>query len=539
MATKTLNTRIQLKYDSYENWLKCDKDLLAGEIAIAYLGPTKSETTPSPDNGSHPVLFKVGPGKFANLPWASALAADVYDWAKAATKPEYQASEIKGLDEYIAGEIQDTDLDTRYSFEVTTDGKLKVSKTLYTLGVAGIPEEVGQYDFVTPEELAATLANYYTKSEVEGLIKVETDARKAHIGDIAEDKTVKAYVDEADAAVLAAAKEHANGIDTGVHSVSLATGTNDKTLKLTVDGNVTDNIEVKNIYSKTEVDNLVQGAKDYADQNDANETFEIKHEGGLIKLIGSNGTNSSFSDADFIKDGMLTGVTYDDKTNELVFVWNTDAGISETRVEIKDLIDTINGTDGTTVKVSTNGNTISAEVKDGSLKDSHIASDAAIAKGKLASDVQTSLGKADSAVQPAALNDYYTKNEANNAFMDATETGNAIDAKITALDLANTYQPKGDYQPAGNYKTVQEAVAVKGAENKTLKVSQDTNGVITTEEVEIKIAEGQVTGLTGRIDAKANDADLAAIAKTGNVNDLVQTDGDVLIFNCGSSSLVF
>lgn len=80
---KYLNTRVQMKYDSFENWSKAEnqKDLLAGEIAIAYLGPTQT-TTATPDNGTHPVLFKVGPGKFNDLPWASALAADVYGWAK-------------------------------------------------------------------------------------------------------------------------------------------------------------------------------------------------------------------------------------------------------------------------------------------------------------------------------------------------------------------------------------------------------------------------------------------------------------------------
>lgn len=36
---------------------------------------------------------------------------------------------------------------------------------------------------------------------------------------------------------------------------------------------------------------------------------------------------------------------------------------------------------------------------------------------------------------------------------------------------------------------------------------------------------------------KANDADLAAIAKTGNVNDLIQTEGDVIIFDCGTSAV--
>ena len=41
--------------------------------------------------------------------------------------------------------------------------------------------------------------------------------------------------------------------------------------------------------------------------------------------------------------------------------------------------------------------------------------------------------------------------------------------------------------------------------------------------------------LEASIATKANDADLAAIAKSGNVNDLIQTEGDVLIFDCGTS----
>ena len=40
-----------------------------------------------------------------------------------------------------------------------------------------------------------------------------------------------------------------------------------------------------------------------------------------------------------------------------------------------------------------------------------------------------------------------------------------------------------------------------------------------------------------KVSEKANDADLATIAKTGNVNDLIQTSGDILVFDCGSSSV--
>ena len=84
MSEKILNTRIQLRYDSFNNW-KTPNDgrgalLKKGELAVAYLAEAKTATTP--DDGTHPIMFKVGPGYFNELPWASALAADVYGWAK-------------------------------------------------------------------------------------------------------------------------------------------------------------------------------------------------------------------------------------------------------------------------------------------------------------------------------------------------------------------------------------------------------------------------------------------------------------------------
>ena len=451
-TTKTLNTRIQLKYDSYANWTTNNPTLLQGELAIAYLGPTKDDSAVTPNNETHPVLFKVGPGQFNSLPWASALAADVHSWAKAATKPEYKASEIKELDTYISGKVQDTDLDTRYSFEVTADGKLQVSSTLYTLGVAGATTVVGTYDFVTPEELTAILNNYYTKTEA--------DAKFAPIG-----------------------------IDTGVHSVSLATGTNDKTLKLTVDGVETDNIEVKNIYSKSEVDTLIRDAKQYADNNDANETFEISYDSAStkIKLTGSNGTNSEIDATDFIKDGMIESVALSDDGKSLVITWNTDADKepSSTTIALTALVDVYTGKDGDYVKVAVSStNEISADLTD---------------------TVKTSLAKADTAVQPAALNDY---------------------------------QPKGDYQPAGNYKTKQAAVADPTESGNTLSfidsISQDENGVIT--------ATKKAVNLTNYV-TKAEDKDTTYSAKADGGLKLEGTefaidDSITFIFNCGSSNTV-
>lgn len=98
MATnqKILQTRIKLKYDSYENWSENNPILLAGELAAVYVA---AKPTKEVDSVSAPqILFKVGDGQvsstgeitgtaFNSLPWASGLAADVYEWAKATLPP--------------------------------------------------------------------------------------------------------------------------------------------------------------------------------------------------------------------------------------------------------------------------------------------------------------------------------------------------------------------------------------------------------------------------------------------------------------------
>lgn len=49
---------------------------------------------------------------------------------------------------------------------------------------------------------------------------------------------------------------------------------------------------------------------------------------------------------------------------------------------------------------------------------------------------------------------------------------------------------------------------------------------------------GEVNGLQAALNAKANDADLKAIAKSGDIKDLTQTTGDYVVFDCGTASTV-
>lgn len=94
MAEKLLKTRLRLKYDTFANWEKVKTTFvpLKGEVCLIEV-PNNVD----PIHNAPSILFKVGDGTtaFGDLKYGSALAADVYSWAKAANKPSYSWSEIK------------------------------------------------------------------------------------------------------------------------------------------------------------------------------------------------------------------------------------------------------------------------------------------------------------------------------------------------------------------------------------------------------------------------------------------------------------
>lgn len=105
-----LKTRISLKYDTLANWQKSTLKLNKGELAIAVIPTADPANKQLP-----PVMFKVGDGEhtFAELGdnWASALAADVYGWAKAATRPAYKYgdADLTGFGTAAAKNVGDFD----------------------------------------------------------------------------------------------------------------------------------------------------------------------------------------------------------------------------------------------------------------------------------------------------------------------------------------------------------------------------------------------------------------------------------------------
>lgn len=128
MANRELKTKIKLRYDLLANWTAKNPELLAGEIAIVAIpsGVTEMQVDGSQPNPPQ-ILFKVGPGNFNDLSYASAKAADVYGWAKAASKPTYTAAEVGAyskteLDPILAG----LDHNTTYRFDLSKTNEIAI-----------------------------------------------------------------------------------------------------------------------------------------------------------------------------------------------------------------------------------------------------------------------------------------------------------------------------------------------------------------------------------------------------------------------------
>lgn len=93
----------------------------------------------------------------------------------------------------------------------------------------------------------------------------------------------------------------------------------------------------------------------------------------------------------------------------------------------------------------------------------------------------------------------------------------------------------------------QDIAALEGLVGTTAVATQITDAIAAALKIDgvdkyalaadLTAAIGRIAALETEIAKKANDADLATVAKTGKVVDLVQADDDVLIFDCGDATL--
>lgn len=165
MNENVVYTRLQLKHDTYERWTTVGKDvvLLPGEIGICEIPSANPAATTAPT-----VLFKVGDGTlpFHNddptkcLKWASALAADVYGWAKQ-TEEQFKT----WLQTNHAGK------ERHYTFELVNNNLVVKYQDYLNGNPTGDVQTLTTLEIVTDAQLAETLANYYTKTDVDNILK--------------------------------------------------------------------------------------------------------------------------------------------------------------------------------------------------------------------------------------------------------------------------------------------------------------------------------------------------------------------------------
>lgn len=206
---KTLQTRIALKYDSYDKWTSApgkDLVLLKGEIGICAI-----ETKAQGAQTAPTVLFKVGDGehKFYELNWASALAADVYDWAKAETvvltEKTERVGEVDVKKQYLEFK---TGENVKYSVDLSnfaTEAEVKAITDPLAARILALESAVGTDDG-SEESVSTRLSEAERKLTVlNGDVNTAGSVAKAIADESAVIKTAyEKYADDAEADAISA-----------------------------------------------------------------------------------------------------------------------------------------------------------------------------------------------------------------------------------------------------------------------------------------------------------------------------------------------
>lgn len=580
MAEKILNTRIQLKIDTWQNWLDSKLILKDGEVGFVRIPAETGEMTTEPT-----VLFKVGNGEdlFKDLPWPSALAGDVHEWAKAEDKPSYEAKEITGIDAYIAAYVNDqmgisVDTDTQYQI-------VKVDDYNYKLQSKGKSDEawadvVGSA-FVIPndtEAIAAALkAGQDAQNAIDAYIESNDAALAAEIkragdaeaalaakmGEVAEGSTLAGLISaEAERAAAAEGVNAEAAAAAQKAADDLAAKVGEVPADQTVMGIIT-NIQ-ENAYDDTEIRGLIS---DNADAIAAEKERAEGIEGGLetrLKAVEDdylkNADKEALQGAIDTEKGRVDTLVGEDANKSVRTIANEELakqliaeGAQESLDTLAEIAQWIQDHPGDAAAMNKAIEDLSALV--GTLPEGATATtvvgyvDEVVAALKIgdyakASDLLALTGRVEAMEAKVAAWDAAEQNAKD--YADGLNT--AMNTRMEAVEgKAHEHANKGelDLIAAGD-KAKWDAAAEKAHEheNKALLDTYTQTEENLADAVAKKHEHGNKDVLDGidadkvaAWDAKANDADLAAIAKDGNVNNLVQTDGDVLVLCCGDAEV--
>lgn len=182
-----VNVTIVSRKDTISNWQTSNPVLSDGEVAVVEI--------PATDSTPAICLIKIGDGTtpFNTLQYMQSPAADVYAWAKASTKPEYDYSEIKNLTTMIVAgnNITATTKDNKVTI-ATPQNVAKIPGTLPDIGdIEALPVWSSDEGWkrIDMDALKAT-ANTIVKRNASGQIVTAAPTANTHA-------TNKKYVDDA------------------------------------------------------------------------------------------------------------------------------------------------------------------------------------------------------------------------------------------------------------------------------------------------------------------------------------------------------
>lgn len=502
MANKTFNTRICMKNDTYAQWVEKDPVLLKGEIGVVVI-PANTGAV----QGEPVTLFKVGDGtkKFSQLDFIGAKAADVYSWAKAATKPTYSANEITGLETYIGEKIQDTD--TQYKLEADAEDGHK----FYLYSKAKGDEAFGTtpVSTITIPEKVYTLAT----GTANGTVKFNgEDVAVKGLGSAAYTESTAYDANGAAQTAEDNAKAYADGKDSAIEAAKKA-GTDAQAAVDTLAGKVGTVPENKTVVE------MISDAQAAATYDDKAIKADIKANADAItKLNGTSAVEGSVDKkvADAINE-FATKVS-DDQTV------NTFKELIDYAAEHKDEYSTLSGEvqKNTTAIATLNGTGAGSVAK--TVSDAVEAAQATL---------QANIDKKVDAVTGKGLstNDYTTDEKTKLEGIAAGAQVNVIESvKVNGVALAidgkavDVTVPTGALASKDKVAETDLADALATKINGKLDASEVTGDLLTHNASEFAAADHN------------HDAVYSKLDHNHKIEDLEQTD--YIVFDCGTASTI-
>ena len=490
MANTTFNTRIQNKVDTYENWKLVETSFipLKGEICIATVSTQEGGVQSPPQT-----LIKIGDGAttFQNLKWLSATAADVIDSLKG-SNPTLPATSITGLNDYISGQIQDTN--TLYRLVASGD-----------MGIQLQSKEKGEEDTAfknVGSPIVLTPPTYsLIPGDTNGTVKFGIAGEESEVA--VTGLKSGAYVDMASLALAEVSCGNTEVIGTIKQENGIVTATKKTLTEADIPSIPTSKVTNLDTTLAGKQDTLTFNTPYNATSNKAATMTDVQNAvaglSGAMHYVGESATDPSTGTATVEgHEDWAAGdvVTYQSKE----YVYDGEAW--------REL-----------------GDESSFAVK-GSIKNADIASDANIAQSKIAGLETALAGK-------ATLSDITTAIQALDVAVTSVATGN----KITSIEeVDGKIQVSTGAIVAGDIPDLPTS-KITGLD--TALGNKADSSTVTAVSTRIDNLDNNDAEVDGEfvVSAVQTDGLVAVTRKKVNIAKLEQTGGEYIIFNCGSSSI--